>query len=189
MSETQKRYTSVRIRKKEVVANDNDFLVHYGISGQKWGVRRFQNEDRTLTEEGKKRYNKEKRDEKRAKKKAEKKARKEAREAAMPESIKWKAKEARYLDDAELNRRNNRLQREQQYRQLTASRKSRFMKAFGKNLNKILIASLVGASAAAMGKHYKELLGIGEEFIKDVVHMPADSPINNYLQMRERKWL
>ena len=33
-------------------------LYHHGILGQKWGVRRFQNLDRTLTEEGKKRYSK-----------------------------------------------------------------------------------------------------------------------------------
>jgi len=31
-------------------------LYHHGIKGQKWGVRRYQNEDGTLTEEGKKRY-------------------------------------------------------------------------------------------------------------------------------------
>ena len=34
----------------------NDFLLHYGIPGQKWGVRRFQNEDGSLTEEGRQRY-------------------------------------------------------------------------------------------------------------------------------------
>ena len=33
-----------------------DELLHYGIKGQKWGVRRFQNEDRTWTEAGKERY-------------------------------------------------------------------------------------------------------------------------------------
>lgn len=37
---------------------NQDFLAHHGIKGQKWGVRRFQNEDRTLTEEGKERYSK-----------------------------------------------------------------------------------------------------------------------------------
>ena len=36
--------------------SSSDFLMHFGIKGQKWGIRRFQNEDRTLTEEGKKRY-------------------------------------------------------------------------------------------------------------------------------------
>ena len=35
---------------------DNAYLQHFGILGQKWGVRRFQNEDGTLTEEGRKRY-------------------------------------------------------------------------------------------------------------------------------------
>lgn len=34
----------------------SDFLAHHGIHGQKWGIRRFQNPDGTLTEAGKKRY-------------------------------------------------------------------------------------------------------------------------------------
>lgn len=33
-------------------------LAHHGIKGQKWGVRRFQNADGTLTNKGRKRYNK-----------------------------------------------------------------------------------------------------------------------------------
>jgi len=32
------------------------YLYHHGIKGQKWGIRRFQNDDGTLTAEGKKRY-------------------------------------------------------------------------------------------------------------------------------------
>lgn len=36
---------------------NDDYLMHYGIKGQKWGVRRFQKKDGSLTSQGKKRYN------------------------------------------------------------------------------------------------------------------------------------
>lgn len=32
------------------------YLIHYGIKGQKWGIRNYQNPDGTLTEEGRMRY-------------------------------------------------------------------------------------------------------------------------------------
>ena len=32
------------------------YICHSGIKGMKWGVRRYQNEDGTLTAEGKERY-------------------------------------------------------------------------------------------------------------------------------------
>lgn len=40
---------------KVIVTRDEAYLQHWGIKGQKWGVRRFQNEDGTRTEAGKKR--------------------------------------------------------------------------------------------------------------------------------------
>lgn len=39
--------------------NKENYLMHYGILGMKWGVRRYQNKDGTLTNAGKKRYDKE----------------------------------------------------------------------------------------------------------------------------------
>lgn len=37
----------------------DNYLIHYGILGQKWGIRNYQNPDGTLTEEGRIRYSKE----------------------------------------------------------------------------------------------------------------------------------
>ena len=51
-------YYGVRFKDNYYSINtyDNGYLAHHGILGMKWGVRRFQNEDGTLTEAGKKRY-------------------------------------------------------------------------------------------------------------------------------------
>lgn len=40
----------------DIVTSQNDYLCHHGIKGQKWGERRYQNPDGSLTDAGRLRY-------------------------------------------------------------------------------------------------------------------------------------
>lgn len=39
------------------LVESGSYICHHGVKGQKWGVRRYQNKDGSLTEAGKIRYN------------------------------------------------------------------------------------------------------------------------------------
>ena len=129
----------------------SEYLAHHGILGMKWGKRRFQNEDGSLTPEGRARYSD--KDEKDNSKKE-------------PESSTWKSSDAKYLSDEELNRRNSRLQREQQYQNLTEPRAAKVRKWIASTASTILVASLIGAAKGAMSNNYGVAINSGIEKIK-----------------------
>lgn len=119
----------------DVDVNDNE-LAHHGIKGMKWGIRKYQNSDGSLTAAGRKRYAKLKQREGKAKlkakrkaakaavkaaKKAEKKAEKDAekaKEAELKAIATMKKKGAGQLTDAELATAIKRLETEKRYRDL-----------------------------------------------------------------------
>lgn len=126
-----------KIQKPNNVAAYSDFLMHYGIKGQQWGLRRYQNEDGTLTEEGKLRYNE-----------------------GQPESEGWKKRDAKYLSDEELRRRTNRLQQEQNYKNLMTSESERNSQQIKNDFKKKLITAIaVTPVIAILGIASKKYLG------------------------------
>lgn len=136
----------------------NDELYHYGILGMKWGVRRYQKKDGTLTNSGKKRYDKEmerlKAEEKiiknknRTQSKLEKlEAKRKSVEELKKNSNKPKEKSVKEYSDAELREIVNRLQLEKQYKDLSPKQVS-----IGKTVVNRIVKNVVVPAAEEMGK-------------------------------------
>lgn len=140
-------------------------LMHWGIKGMKWGVRRYQNKDGSLTPAGKKRYDKEmaklKEEEKIAKNKLrtqaklnkldEKRKEIEALKSGKPiaKSTKQHSKPSvKDMSDEELRQTVNRLLMEQQYAKLNPQQVSAGQKFVKKVMNDV-----VTPAATEVGKN------------------------------------
>ena len=123
--------------------NTNDYLMHHGIKGQKWGVRRFQNPDGTRTAAGKNREKENRIDHDKLVKSTDAKALYENRGQ---------------LSDRELQDRLNRLRNEQELKRMAdnssngKSTAKKILKDNGKELAKELSKNAMRAGAIAAGK-------------------------------------
>ena len=113
----------------------NNELYHFGIKGMKWGVRRYQNKDGSLTSKGKKRYSDD-----------------------YKESRNISKKSVRAMSNAELRKINERKRLEQEYSRLNPS-------TLKKGLTIVAALSGVLGSAASLYANSNALVKIGKNFL------------------------
>ncbi len=131
---------------------DNTELIHHGIKGQKWGVRRYQNKDGTRTAAGKKREKALNAD---SQVKAQRKAEVKSRRTMIDD-------EARAMSDKELQQKIKRLQLEKQYKDLREADTSPGRKYVSDVLSSAGKKALTVAAAGAIS--YAIKVAITKEF-------------------------
>lgn len=135
---------------------NNYELFHWGIKGQKWGVRRFQNKDGSLTPAGKKRVQKG----------GQRKSTKPKNDQHEDYKEAHTSRRMDQMSTQELKRRNSRLQAEQQYRELNkkASSGQKFITGF------IATAATVTAVVTA----YEQYRSFSTKYAKPVANKALD---------------
>ena len=114
----------------------NQELYHWGIKGMKWGVRRYQNADGTLTDAGKRRYGEPSDDSKMAKE--------------------IKKKRVDQMTNAELKKLNERTRLEQEYKKLNPNVISKGWKYVGATVG-------VMGTVIALRNNSQQMISIGKD--------------------------
>lgn len=183
-------------------------LTHHGVKGQKWGRRRYQNPDGSLTPAGRKRYGVESNyqrstGEHNAQNKPRKLFGKKKSDDDIPEENRYLSKKARSMTDKELDKAIERLQKEQRLKQISPEEIERTKKLMDdqsyrkKSLNQMtdeeIVRSLNRANLERQYKQaYPEHVSAGKKFMQglmnDVVAPAAKSAGRDFLEKSLKKF-
>lgn len=166
---------------------DNNTLTHHGTKGMRWGVRRFQNKDGSLTPAGMKRYSDVKSGPYEQNRKLNERLRnnkissgksstigngiRTISKITKPNVMSSTEKKVSEMSDEELRRRINRIQMEQQYSKLNQKQVSA-----GK---KFVTAILVSAATSVATSYTNKYLGKGVEYLGGKVSKGASKGLDN----------
>ena len=150
--------------------NGKDYLEHHGILGMKWGIRRYQNKDGSLTNAGKKRVQKLRNEynEITGKKLIRTKSKDETPKEEKIKEVDLDKKPIRKMTDEELNTRINRLSTEKRAKDLEAEMRTSNGKKFVSNFGKSVLAPAAieagrNAFTKLFYKYAEEALGLTAE--------------------------
>ena len=138
-----------------------DYLEHHGIKGMKWGRRRYQYKDGSLTPEGKKRYGdggsgKGTKASSKSGSRESPKTKASFESEPKKEASKPKKKTVREMSDQELQKAVNRLRLEQEYRRLNPEKVSAGKKLTDIAINKVVVPSVTNVAKNTFEKKLQE---------------------------------
>lgn len=187
-------------------------LTHHGIRGMKWGRRRYQNPDGSLTPAGRKRYGVEAGNQRSSAQLARNQAtkasspkpisKKKSPDDDIPEENRYLTKKARSMTDAEIDKAIARLQKEETFKRLSPEEKERAQKAVNdmsyrkKSLNEMSNEDIQRAlDRANLERQYRqaypEQVSAGKKFIRslanDVITPAAKSAGKDFLEKALKK--
>lgn len=128
----------------------DDELYHWGIKGMKWGVRRYQNPDGSLTAAGKKRYTN-------PDGSLNEKGKKKFGDSIKSDAEAPKRKTAKDMTDEELDKAINRARKEDEYNRLRPEPKeeikdSNYKKLMTKVVNEMIVPAVIQSGRNALQK-------------------------------------